>query len=131
MFFWALLDFRLCYSSNTLYLWCLADVPAHNILRWTPRQPITRKTFPERRGLPHEYRDKWLDPDWLSIDQNEAGLTTEKTFTWPGWSPLLRCWWLLTAQIIPYEPASTSPLFSFTSPSDPAWEAIWEENWSA
>lgn len=129
MFRWALLYLRLCYSANTLYLSALTDQHTHLILRWTTRPPILYKTWPERRGLPHEYRDKYLDTEWRSIEQNEPGTQTLKTFLWPDWPPNTPYWYLFTHSFGPYTPASHSPLFTYTSPSDPTWQPVFVELW--
>lgn len=131
MFRWALLDLRTCYSANTLYLWALTDQLTHLILRWTSRPPLVRKTWPERRGLPHEYRDKYLDAPWNSIDQTEPDIQTQKTFIWPAWPPNTPYWYIFTHVFGYYQPASHSPLFHYISPADPTWTPVFIETWTS
>lgn len=131
MFRWALLDLRTCYSANTLYLWAHTDQLTHLVLRWTTRPPLLHKTWPPRRGIPHEYRDKYLDTEWRSIDQNEAATQTQKTFLWPAWPPSTPYWYLFTHSFGPYKSASLSPLFYHISPADPAWSPVFIELWTS
>jgi len=130
MFRWALLDLRTCYEANTLYLWALTDVPTHLILRWTDVVPRLSKTWPKRRGIAHEYRDRYITANWRATEQNEPGLTPQKTFTWPGWPPRVNYWFLFTHVYGAWKEASHSPLFTFMSPADPSWQYIYEENWT-
>lgn len=127
MFRWALLDLRTCYHLNTLYLWAKTDVPTHNILRWTDVVPRLSKTWPLRRGIAHEFRDRYITAEWRSIEQTEPGSTTGKTFLWPSWPPRENRWFLLTHWWGKWIEASQSPLFTFMSPADPTWTtAYWE-----
>jgi len=127
MFRWTLTNIRFCYHLNTLYIWGSTDIPTHSILRWTGVPPRLSKTWPKRRGIPHEMRDRYITAEWRSIGQNEAGLTTEKTFTWPGWPPLETYWFLFTHWWGKWVENSQSPLFNFGAPADPAWTtAYWE-----
>ncbi len=131
MFRWALLGLRTCYSNNVLYIWALTNRPTHNILRWTDTVPRLSKTWPKRRGIPHEMRDRFITAEWRSIEQNEPGLTMTKTFTWPSWPPLENRWFLLTHRWGKYIEASQSPLYIYQSPADPAYTHVFTELFSS
>lgn len=130
MFRFALLDLRTCYHLNTFYIWAETDVMTHLILRWTDKPPELRKTWPVRRGIPHEFRDKYLKTEWRSIEQNEASIQYEKTFTWPGWPPNVTYWFLFTHVFGASRGRASSPIFYLGSPDDSVYIHVYTELFS-
>lgn len=130
-FRWALLDLRLCFFRDTLSIWCTTDKACHIILRWSDVGPGITESWPERRGIPHRSID-WAYPmEWKSIEQNEPGDTKIHTFTWPFLKPETTYWYILTTYLSPYQPASHSGPYTFTTPVLWYSRLIYNEPWTS
>lgn len=62
------------------------DAPCHLHLYWTSHQPWTHRTSTITRGLNVPWDSYWCFVAWQTIDQEEAGDTTDHTFFWLDWA---------------------------------------------
>ncbi|MBA7680108.1 hypothetical protein ES703_88416 [subsurface metagenome] len=61
------------------------DRPCHLWLFWTDKAPWTHRVTRLERGLLVPWDAYWCFVAWHMIPQEEAGDTTEHTFSWLGW----------------------------------------------
>lgn len=96
---WLLTDYSHSWLDGVLTVTTHTDSACHQWLRWTEIPPRIHLRSEPDRGLVKMAEPDFCFVQYNDIEQNEAGDTTEHTFTWPGWAECYRRWYYFWATI--------------------------------
>lgn len=96
---WILTAYSHSWLNGTLTVTTRTNIACHQWLRWTDIPFRVHLRTEMDRGLAKLGEPDYCFVQYNDIEQNEAGDTTEHTFTWLGWFDCRRCWYYFWATI--------------------------------
>ena len=104
-------DYAHSWTGATMTVVVTTDVPCHLWLRYTNSPERMHLQVKTKRGLRFMANPYYCFVAYQEIEQNEAGDTTEHTFTWGPWATNVCFWYYLRGTIATVASPSTSPVW--------------------